>query len=275
MNWSYRAARGESGTSLAYDAVGDGNAIGVTPQAAIVDVDERDFEQRVLERSRELPVVVDFWAAWCGPCKQLTPVLERATAARPGRVELAKVDVDSNQGLAAAFRIQGIPAVKAFRDGRVAAEFTGALPPAEVERFFDSLVPSEADDLAGTEDEDALRRALEIDPAQALARRKLGRILLERGEEPEALELLEGATGDYVADGLVARAHLGDAGLAPAFEAWDGGDFERALALLLDALPDPDRQDLIRRVMVGIFTELGADHPLARDYRRRLSSALN
>ena len=275
MNWSYRAARGESGTSLAYDQVADGNALQTDPRPAIADVGEREFEAQVVERSRELPVVVDFWAEWCGPCKQLTPVLERAVAARPGKVELAKVDVDANQGLAAAFRVQGIPSVKAFRDGRVAAEFTGALPPAEVERFFDSLVPSEADDLAAAGSEDALRRALELDPTQALARRKLGRILLERGEESEALELLEGATGDFVAEGLVARTRLGDAGLEPAFGAWDEGDFERALALLLDALPDPERQDLIRRVMVGIFTELGADDPLARDYRRKLSSALN
>ena len=253
----------------------DGNAVGLTPEAAIADVGEAEFEQRVVERSRELPVVVDFWAEWCGPCKQLTPVLERAVAARPGKVELAKVDVDANQRLSATFGIQGIPAVKAFRDGRVAAEFTGALPPAEVERFFDSLVPSEADDLAAADDEDALRRALELDPTQALARRKLGRILLERGEEGEALEVLEGAAGDFVADALVARTALGDAGLGPAFAAWDAGDHEHALELLLAALPDRERQDLIRRVMVGIFTELGADDPVARDYRRRLSSALN
>ena len=168
-------------------------------QAFIYDVGEADFEQRVLERSREVPVVVDFWADWCGPCKQLTPVLERATAARGGRVELAKVDVEANRGLQAAFRIQGIPAVKAFKDGRVAAEFTGALPPAQVESFFDSLVPSEADELARSGEEADLRRALELEPGHADARRELGKLLLRRGERDEAAELLQGAPGDFVA----------------------------------------------------------------------------
>ncbi len=145
---------------------------------AVFDVDEHEFEQRVLERSKAVPVVVDFWAEWCGPCKQLTPVLERAAEARAGKVELAKVDVEKNPQLQAAFRIQGIPAVKAFRDGRVAAEFTGALPPAEVERFFDGLVPSEADELARGGDEQDLRRALDIDPSHPTARRELAKLLL-------------------------------------------------------------------------------------------------
>ena len=144
----------------------------------------------MLERSKTVPVVVDFWADWCGPCKQLTPALERATAAREGKVELAKVDVDANQRLAAAFGVQGIPAVKAFRDGKVASEFTGAVPPAEVERFFDALVPSEADELAAAGDEDSLRRALEADPRHAAARGELARLLIQRGDTDEALELL-------------------------------------------------------------------------------------
>ena len=153
-------------------------------------------------------MVVDFWAAWCGPCKALTPALEAAATARAGKVELAKVDVDANRSLSADFRIQGIPAVKAFRDARVASEFTGALPPAEVERFFDALVPSEADELAARGDEQSLRRALELDGSNAQARGALARLLLARGEAQEALELVEPANGDFVADGLAARARL-------------------------------------------------------------------
>jgi putative thioredoxin len=246
------------------------------PLPAVFEVDEADFERRVIERSAELPVVVDFWAEWCGPCKQLGPVLERAATSRAGKVELAKVDVDRNQRLQALFRIQGIPAVKAFRDGRVAAEFTGALPPAEVERFFDALVPSEADELAEGGDEASLRRALELDPNHATARRELGKLLLQRGEADEALELLEAVPGDFVAQGLVARVQLqDDPDLEPAFAAWDAGDPATALERLQEALADPERRDLVRRVMVAIFTELGADHPLAREHRRRLSAALN
>ncbi len=245
----------------------------------IFDVGEADFEQRVVERSREVPVVVDFWAEWCGPCRALSPALEKAAAEREGNVDLAKVDVDQNQMLAQSFGIRGIPAVKAFRDGRVVDEFTGAIPPPQVERFFDSLVPSEADELARSDDEESLRRALEVDPGHAGAASRLAKILLSRGEVDEALRLVEPLQDkDFLAAGLAARAQLARDGGGPvaAFEAWDDGDYARALEELQDALAaaDGDERDLIRRVMIAIFTELGPEHELAREHRRRLSAAL-
>ncbi len=179
----------------------------------VKDVDTQGFEAEVVERSREVPVVVDFWAEWCGPCRVLGPALEKAVGDREGAVELAKVDVDSNQQLAARFGVQGIPAVKAFRDGEVVAEFVGAQPPAAIEQFLDSLVPSEAERLAAAGDEDSLRRALELDPRNAPAATSLAKALLARGDAAEAIEVLEpiGAL-DFVADGLRARVELGGAG---------------------------------------------------------------
>ena len=247
-----------------------------------IDVTETTFEREVIERSRTLPVVVDFWAEWCGPCRALTPALERAADARAGDVVLAKVDTDANPGLAQSYGIQGIPAVKAFRDGRIVDEFVGAQPPAQVERFFDRLVPSEADRLVEAGDEQSLRRALELAPGRADAALALARILTERGDTDAALELLDNIAGNYQAEGLASRLRLQAdppqqiaATLERAFGALDAGDTGAAVDLLLEALPSSDgARDDVRRVIVGELDRLGPADPLARDARRRLSAAL-
>jgi putative thioredoxin len=244
-----------------------------------VDVSEENFQTAVIERSRTVPVVVDFWAEWCGPCRQLGPVLERAIEARAGKVELAKLDTDANPNLARSYGIQGIPAVKAFRDGEVVSEFVGVQPPPAIEQFLDALVPSEADALVAQGDEESLRRAVELEPARADAAVPLARILHSRGDPAGALTLLHEVPGSFAADALASRIELEAADTAPeisqAFEALDAGNTKRALELLIESLPSADgTRDDIRRVVVGILDVLGVEDPLAREFRRRLASAL-
>jgi putative thioredoxin len=207
----------------------------------VKDVTEATFKQEVVERSKEVPVIVDFWAEWCGPCRTLGPAIEKAVADRGGKVELAKVDVDSNQQLAAAFRVQGIPAVKAFRDGEIVDEFTGALPPAQIEAFLDKLIPPP-----------------------------------EKTPEELAEEL---NSNEFVIAGREARDELEASDNPPteALEAWDRGDHEFAFDLLQKEveIADPDRRDLLRKLMVGYFTELGPTSVLATKHRRRLATAIS
>ncbi len=244
---------------------------------AVIDVSDQDFDREVVERSHSVPVVVDFWAEWCAPCRALGPLLEREAARREGKIVLAKVDTDANPAVAQGFGIRGIPAVKAFVDGRVVDEFVGVQPPAVVERFFDGLVPSEADALVAAGDEASLRRALELEPGRADAALALAGLLHRRGEGDDALRVVEAVPG-FQPEGLAARIRLEQAGepdLEEAFRALDDGDTARAIDLLLEAVRSVDGSaDDVRKVVVAVLDRLGPDDPLARDARRRLAAAL-
>jgi putative thioredoxin len=288
------------------------------PTAHVKDVSEEGFEAEVLTRSHEVPVVVDFWAPWCGPCRVLGPVLEREIAALGGRVELAKVNTDAAPSLSAQYEIRGIPAVKAFRNGAVVSEFVGAQPADVVRQWLAALAPApevtmlekaeqalRAGDRAAAEP--PLRELVahaetsrDIDRlvgARALA--ALARLLVDAhdvlGAEPLVARLeARGDAGDLAAP---LRAHLnlhaaadaaGGRAAAEAAVARDpndrearyalasavaaAGETERALEQFLDlaASARKPRGDDARRAMLAIFEVLGSDHPLARDFRRRL-----
>ncbi|MFN8483919.1 MAG: thioredoxin [Anaerolineae bacterium] len=281
---------------------------------AIMEVTERYFPSQVIQRSHQLPVVVDFWAPWCGPCRVLGPTLERLAQEADGAWALVKVNVDDAPDLAAAYGVQGIPAVKAFRNGKVVAEFVGAQPEGMVRQFLAGLAPSEAEVLADagdalerTEQWEAAagqyRAALEKkgDLAQALV--GLGRVLLAQGQADEAVAALQQAVDDPTY-GAAAAALLAEANVVSQAQAAGSveearaklaaepksvgaqynlamalaadGEYREALELLLGIVRRDRRwnDDAARRAMLSLFDLMGEDNPLTREYRNKLSQAL-
>jgi putative thioredoxin len=256
----------------------------------VVEVTDATFEEVVVEGSKTRPVLVDMWAAWCGPCRTLTPILEKVADERSGAFLLAKLDTDANPMIAQAFGVQSIPTVIAFKDGEAVTGFVGAYPEPEVNRFVDSILPTEADrraedarsveasgDLQGAEDR--YREALAEDPDNREAAIGLARILLDRDELDAAEELVSRHRPDPEAERVQAAIEMrrwpqapADGTLGHAKRLAASGDLAGGLAGMLQALSE-DR-DAARDAMVVVFTALGDDEPLVTEYRRRLAAAL-
>ena len=186
-----------------------------------IDVTDATFQADVLDKSSTVPVVVDLWAPWCGPCRTLGPILEKAVDATEGRVVLAKVNVDENPQISAQFQVQSIPAVYALRDGRIVDGFLGAVPERDVERFVQTLLPTEAQttlaSLIAAGDELSLRQAIELDPGNEEAVIALAELLVAQQQFDEALALLERIPESERTRPIAAAARLGEpqAGEAP------------------------------------------------------------
>ncbi|MDQ4132102.1 MAG: tetratricopeptide repeat protein [Actinomycetota bacterium] len=232
----------------------------------MTDVTDATFERDVLERSVQVPVVVDLWAEWCGPCRTLGPILERVIGATQGKVELAKVDVDRNPMVAASFGVQSIPAVFALKDRQVVDSFVGAVPEPAVQEFVDRLAPveSEADRLVARGDEVSVRRALELDPQHTGAVVALAELLVDRGDREGALELLARVPETAEVRRVAALARVGTAA--------DGdGDVEARLDRLLERVKADEEA---RKEFVDLLEVLGPNDPRTPQYRRALASRL-
>jgi putative thioredoxin len=287
--------------------------VGTSHSPWVVDVGEADFEREVIERSTRVPVVVDFWAPWCRPCQMLGPLLERLVEQRGGAVVLAKVNTDECPQLANLYRIDSIPLLIAFRDGRPVLEHVGVLPEAQLNRFLDQLLPTESEQLTDQaralenakpeEAERLYRQALAEDRQRDEARLGLARILMARGQDDEAAELLAeaGTVGETGAEaerlnGILSLKRLarpfGDEAAARQRVAADprsatalyelgsvlaaAGKYEEALQTLLSAAERDAKlaSSKVREAMVQVFNVIGQRSALADDYRRRLTTLL-
>jgi putative thioredoxin len=261
---------------------------------AVIEVNERNFQQEVIDRSREIPVVIDFWAPWCGPCRTLGPTMERLAAEAKGAWILAKVNVDENPRLSQAFRIQSIPAVMAVSGGKVVEQFVGALPESQIRTWLKKFVPEPAGSLL-----DAARELEAADPEGAAARYRLllgdepnnaealfalGRLLLLQSS-PEGVATLKQVPGDtplfaraqaalplaeFLADGAGAPEGELDARYRQAARAALSRDYAAAV----DARDRTFRDDGARKALLALFAALGDDHPVVPGARRRLANTL-
>ena len=232
----------------------------------MLEVTDDTFERDVLDRSTEVPVVVDLWAEWCGPCRTLGPILERVVGATDGKVELVKVDVDANPRVASTFQAQSIPAVFALKDRKIVDSFIGAIPEPAVREFVDRLAPveTEADRLVAAGDEASLRAGLELQPDHAGAVAALAELLVARGERDEALALVGRIPETAETRRVAALARVGDGVVG------DDGVEAR-----LDALLDRVKQeDDARQQFLDLLEVLGADDPRTATYRKRLTARL-
>lgn len=237
-----------------------------------MDVTDATFETDVLERSRDVTVVVDLWASWCGPCKVLGPILEKVVDEVDG-VELVKIDVDANQRSAATFQVQSIPAVYAIRDRKVVDSFIGALPETAVRQWVSSLAPvvTEVDRLVALGDEGSLRKAVELEPGNEKALMALASALVLEGSAPareEALGLLARIPETPEIRHLAAQARLGGEATAGTAE---GSDVEAKLDALLERVRD---DEAARQEFVDLLEVLGPDDPRTAAYRKALTARL-
>ncbi len=236
-----------------------------------MDVTDNTFQSDVLVRSNDVPVIVDLWAPWCGPCKTLGPMLERAVAGTNGAVELAKVNVDENPRIAQSFAVQSIPAVFAIDGGKVVDQFIGALPEPQVIAFVQKLLPalSEADTLVANGDEASLHQALELEPGHQGATEALAQLMIDRGEAADALALLGRVPETPKTRSLAAQARLIESGVNVSLT----GDAE--IEARLNALLDRVREDdAARQEFVDLLETLGPEDPRTGTYRRSLATRL-